>query len=86
MFRLFNVQSYVYDTVTRSIDVNSAWVLDLAFGSTQNKEITLKWGFLPLAVKLMTKSDISFDYRPSATARLVVDSSNQLLPVVAHAK
>ena len=62
--------------VTRSVDVTSMWVLDLAFGGTWNKEITLKWGFIPLAVKLTTKSDISFDYRPSVTARLVVASSN----------
>ena len=32
------------------------------------------WDFRPLAVKVMAKSDISIDYGPSATARLVAAS------------
>ena len=44
------------------------------------------WNFRPLAVKLTAKSDISIDYGPSATDRLVAASSNWFLPVVAHGK
>ena len=39
-------------------------------------QISKSWDSRPLAVKVTVKSDISIDYGPSATARLVAASSN----------
>ena len=60
--------------IENEVRVSSAIVKYRDF-TIQGNKVKL-WGFQPLAVKLTTKSDISFDYRPSATARLVVAGSN----------
>ena len=45
--------------------MNIAWVFGFLSAVGQNKEITLKWGFLPLVVKSMAKSYIIINFRPS---------------------
>ena len=66
--------------------------LDLDFGRTEQRNYIEKGilaGFLSNNGTFNTKhstSDISIVYGPFATAGLVVTSSNQFLPVVAHDK
>ena len=73
-WKMFTQRGEYVTVLTSTVIYSAIFLCQFSFGAHETSIRQLLWGFRPLAVKVMAKSDISIDYGPSATARLVAAS------------